>query len=142
MKNILLLAIAFLAAGMTMAQEKTRSNEAIIRAYFGGWEKKDWKQVAAQLADDFTFTTPAPDDHINTKQFYDKCWPQAPHIERFEYVRILDKGAEESMALMQVYTTEGKVLRNIEYFHFENGRIKSIEVFFGGSGAGFPTNAK
>ena len=31
---------------------------------------------------------------------------------------------------------------NIEYFNFINGKIRSIEVFFGGAGEGFPTNAK
>jgi hypothetical protein len=124
------------------AQEtRSQSNEDIIKAYFGGWEKKDWNQVAAQLAPGFTFTSPAPDDHINTKQFYDKCWVQAGHIRKFEYVRMYGKG-NETFALVHVLTDTGAAIRNIEFFTFENGKIKSIEVFFGGSGQGFPTNEK
>jgi len=141
MKTTIILSALFLVAAHVLAQHTSADNEKIIRAYFGGWEKKDWNQVAAQLTNDFTFTSPAPDDHISTDQFKAKCWVQAEHIGRFEFVRIMSKG-NEAMALMQVVTKDGKLLRNIEYFIFYEGKIKSIEVFFGGTGAGFPTNAK
>lgn len=135
----LLMVSAFATVGA--AQSKDRSNEKIIRDYFGGFVKKDWSQVAAQLDDSFTFTSPAPDDHISIEQFRKKCWPQAQHIKDFEFVKIIDLG-EEAVAIMHVITTDNKLLRNVEYFNFRNGKIASIEVFFGGSGAGFPTNAK
>ncbi len=134
--TLVLLAIAF-----SIPCAAQRSNEQIIRDYFGGFEKKDWSQVEAQLDPGFTFTSPAPDDHINITQFKAKCWPQSQHIKEFEFVKIVDLG-DEAMALMQVITTEKKLLRNVEYFHFKNGKIASIEVFFGGTGAGYPTNAK
>ena len=121
--------------------EPAGDKEAIVRRYFSGWEKKDWSIVASTLADGFTFTSPAPDDHIPTDRFHDKCWPQAPHIRTFEFVRIMEQG-DEVMAIMQVITVDNKVIRNVEYFRFEGDKIKSIEVFFGGTGAGFPTNAK
>ena len=124
-----------------VSSAQSQKNEKIIRSYFGGFVKKDWNQVAAQLDDNFTFTSPAPDDHINIAQFKAECWPQAEHIKEFEFVKIVDLG-EEALAIMQVITTDNKLLRNVEYFHFKNDKILSIEVFFGGSGAGFPTNAK
>jgi ketosteroid isomerase-like protein len=130
-----------LLATVASAQSEQSSNEKIIRNYFGGFVKKDWNQVAAQLDENFTFTSPAPDDHINTDQFRKKCWPQAAQIKDFEFVKIVDLG-DEVIAVMHVITTDSKVLRNIEYFNFKDGRIVSIEVFFGGTGAGFPTNAK
>jgi len=141
MKTTILLSALFLIAAHVHAQNTAADNEKIIRAYFGGWEKKDWNQVAAQLAGNFTFTSPAPDDHISTDQFKAKCWVQAEHIAHVEFVRIMSNG-NEAMALMQVVTTDGKLLRNIEYFIFDGRKIKSIEVFFGGTGAGFPTNAR
>jgi hypothetical protein len=115
--------------------------EIIIKEYFGGWERKSWESVAKRLAEGFTFTSPAPDDHISIAAFKDKCWMQAAHIRRFEFVRI--SGDENSaFALVHVITTDERVIRNTEYFTFENGRIRSIEVFFGGTGQGFPTNGK
>lgn len=115
--------------------------EEIIREYFGGWERKDWNAVRRHLDDAFTFTSPAPDDHISVAEFRAKCWNQAEHIQRFEFVRIVGN-EREAFALMHVITKDGRTIRNTEYFTFENGKIRSIEVFFGGSGQGFPTNQK
>ena len=115
------------------------TNEKIIKGYFAGWTNKDWNAVASHLAHGFTFTSAAPDDHISIDKFKEKCWIQAEHIERFEFPSIVSNG-NESFAIVHVITKNNKVIRNVEYFHFENGKIKSIEVFFGGSGQGFPTN--
>jgi ketosteroid isomerase-like protein len=113
----------------------------IIKGYFAGWEKKDWDAIAGQLAPEFTFSSPAPDDHLSTDRFKAKCWNQAAHIERFEFPKIVGDD-NEAMAIVHVITKEGKLVRNIEYFTFRDGKVKSIEVFFGGTGSGFPTNAK
>lgn len=115
--------------------------ETIIKKYFNGWLIKDWQSVSGQLADGFTFTSPAPDDHISTEKFKEKCWVQASYIQRFDFIKIIGN-ENEAFAIVHVVTTDNKTIRNTEYFTFINGKIKSIEVFFGGSGHGFPTNAK
>jgi hypothetical protein len=117
------------------------AHEKIIRTYFGGWEGKDWSQIASQLAPGFTFTSPAPDDHLSIEQFKAKCWNQAEHIARFEFPKIIGD-AREAFAIVQVITKDNRTIRNIEYFTFRDGKIQSIEVFFGGGGQGFPTNQK
>ena len=116
-------------------------HEAIIKGYFEGWEKKNWDAVASHLALGFTFTSPAPDDHISVATFREKCWSQAEHIQRFDFVRILGNESE-AFALVHVITKEGRVIRNTEFFTFKDGKIQAIEVFFGGTGQGFPTNQK
>lgn len=115
--------------------------EAIIHGYFAGWEKKDWDVVATHLAEGFTFTSPAPDDHLPVDRFKAKCWSQAAHIKRFDYIRI-HGDADSAFAIIHVVTQDDRILRNTEYFTFQDGKIKSIEVFFGGNGLGFPTNPK
>ena len=131
-----ILATAMLCRGQ---ENSDPTHEKIIKGYFAGWVKKDWQTVASQLAEGFTFTSAAPDDHITIEKFKEKCWPQADHIERFEFPRIVSNGSE-AFAIVHVITKDNKVIRNVEYFHFENGKIKSIEVFFGGNGKGFPSN--
>lgn len=116
-------------------------HERIIADYYGGWERKDWGSVRRQLAEGFTFTSPAPDDHIPAERFRAKCWNQAEHIRRFDFVRIAG-GENDAFALVHVITKQGQVIRNIEYFRFDDGKIESIEVFFGGTGQGFPTNVQ
>lgn len=116
------------------------AHERIIKGYFAGWEKKDWAAVARHLAKEFTFTSPAPDDAIPTESFKAKCWPQAGHIRRFEFVKIIGDEAA-AFAIVHVITQDGRIIRNTEYFIFQDGKIRSIEVFFGGTGQGFPTHS-
>ena len=130
------------STGQGLDKEKqNQRNEKIIKDYFAGWVKKDWNAVSTQLADGFTFTSPAPDDHISIEKFKEKCWVQAEHIQKLDFIKII-RNEHEAFAIVHVITIDNKIIRNIEYFNFSNGKIKSIEVFFGGTGQGFPTNEK
>lgn len=118
-------------------------SEDIIRAYFSGWEKKDWELIERQLANGFTFTSPNNDDHLPVQQFKDKCWAQADHIKGFEFIRF-GEASDGCYVTYKLTTTYNTSFRNTEYFAIRNGKIESIEVFFGlGDGTeGFPTNKK
>ena len=135
------LAIIVILMGAGIIAKAQTDKEKVIRNYFSGWEKKDWNIVAGNLAEGFTFTSPAPDDHIDVKKFRDKCWVQAGHIKTFEFPKITEAG-NQAFAIVHVVTADNRIIRNIELFTFENGKIKSIEVFFGGQGEGFPTNGR
>ena len=137
MKSILL---AIVLCGITVAV-KAQNAAGIIRTYFSGYEKKDWGVTSSQLADGFTFTSPAPDDHITLTVYKQRCWPQSKFIKKVEFISIVQEG-DHAFALYNATTTDNKVIRNAEYYTFSNGKIKSIECFFGGSGAGYPTNAR
>lgn len=126
--------------GLT-ALAKAQNADKIIRTYFSGFEKKDWNIVAGQLALGFNFTSAAPDDHIPLAEFKTKCWPQSQFIKKVEFEKIVAQG-NSAFAIYNLTTNDNKVIRNTEYYTFSNGKIKSIECFFGGSGAGYPTNAK
>src|SRR6185503_4848192 len=117
------------------------TKEKIIKAYFSGWVQKDWRLVEENLDPGFTFTSPAGDDHLPTQKFKDKCWVQAAHILRFDFKRFAEAGTG-AYVTYQLFTTDSADFNNTEYFDFNGGKIKSIEVFFGvGKGAsGFPTN--
>jgi len=134
----MLLAIAF--CGIAVAG-KAQNAAKIIKTYFSGYEKKDWGITSGQLADGFTFTSPTPDDHIPLGVYKQRCWPQSKFIKKVDFINIVQDG-DHAFALYNLTTTGNKVIRNAEYYTFSNGKIKSIECFFGGSGAGYPTNAK
>ena len=132
--------LAILLLGITAAG-KAQNAAKIIKTYFSGYEKKDWGITSSQLADGFTFTSPAPDDHIPLAVYKQRCWPQSKFIKKIDFIAIVQDG-DHAFALYDGTTTDNKVIRNAEYYTFTNGKIKSIECFFGGSGAGYPTNAK
>ena len=50
------------------------TNEEIIRKWYAAWEKKDLGTLNILLADTFTFTSAAGDDHISKSTFKAQCW--------------------------------------------------------------------
>lgn len=115
------------------------TNEEIIRKYYGGWVKKDWGVVDMLLADDFTFTSAAPDDHISKSTFKTRCWDtQSALIESFDLERVFGNGGEAFVKYL-CRTKSGKSFRNVEYLRLKDGKVAAIECYFGG--AGYPSAA-
>jgi SnoaL-like domain len=110
------------------------TNEAIIRKWYKTWqeEKKDWAPFSAQLADNFTFSSAAGDDHISKSAFKTNCWDtQINFIDGFDLERLIGSG-DWAFAKYLCRTKNGKSFRNVEYFQIRNGKIESIECYFGG----------
>lgn len=137
MKLLSLTILCFSLAIVARAQNA----ETTIKTYLGGYEKKDWNMTSSQLADGFTFTSPNHDDHIPIAVYKERCWPQSQHFKKLEFSQIIASG-DHAFAIYNVTTTDNKIIRNTDYYTFRNGKILSVECFFGGTGAGFPTNAK
>ncbi|HXS21284.1 MAG TPA: nuclear transport factor 2 family protein [Steroidobacteraceae bacterium] len=115
------------------------TNRGIIRKYYGAWVKKDWALMDRLLADDFTFTSAAPDDHISKTTFKRQCWDtQSALIESFDLQRVFGAG-DEAFVKYLCRTKSGKSFRNVEYLRLKNGKLEAIECYFGG--AGFPSAA-
>jgi ketosteroid isomerase-like protein len=115
------------------------TSETIIRKYYGGWAKKDWGLVDAVLADNFTFTSAAPDDHISKSTFKKQCWEtQSALIAGFELERIFGDG-DEALVKYLCRTTSGKSFRNVEYLRLRDAKVEAIECYFGG--LGYPSAA-
>src|SRR5664279_5160018 len=71
-------------------------SDETIRKWYAAWEKKDWRPVDILLADDFTFTSAAGDDHISKSTFKTRCWEtQIDFIRHFDLERITT-GAEDA----------------------------------------------
>jgi SnoaL-like domain len=137
MIRLMICALLVCMAAGSDAQKTTK--EKVVKAYYSGFETKDWNTVAAQLADGFTFTSPNNDDHISIDQFKAKCWGTAQFFKKVEYVKMLED-FNDLMLLVQITTTDGKIIRNVDVYSFDSaGKIKSIEVFFGAGGK-YPGN--
>ena len=107
------------------------TNEEIIRKWYAAWEKKDLDTFTMLLADNFTFTSAAGDDHISKSIFKARCWEtQIDFIGHFDLERITT-GAEDAFVKYLCHTKNGKSFRNVEYLRIKNGRLESIECYFG-----------
>jgi ketosteroid isomerase-like protein len=127
------------AAGARTWAGLSATKEATILKYYGAWVKKDWGVVDMILADDFTFTSPAPDDHISKSTFKTRCWnTQSPLIKSFDLQRVFG-GGDEAFVNYLCGTKSGKFFQNVEYVRFQDGKIAAIQCYFGG--AGYPSAA-
>jgi ketosteroid isomerase-like protein len=111
------------------AQNST--SEQVVRDWYASWEKKDWGKTGSLLADNFTFTSAAGDDHISKSTFKTRCWEtQIDFIGHFDLERVTT-GAEDAFVKYLCHTKDGKSFRNVEYLRIRNGKLQSIECYFG-----------
>ena len=119
---------------------RSTTNEEIIRKWYKTWveEKKDWAPFSALLADNFTFSSAAGDDHISKSTFKTQCWDtQVDFIKHFDLERITT-GADDAFVKYLCHTKNGKSFRNVEYLRIRNGKLESIECYFGAQSS-FPS---
>lgn len=115
------------------------------KSYYRAYERHDPGFVAGELADGFTFTSPF-DEHIDRDAYFRRCWPATPLHHKFTFVAV----AQDGNRVMVVYEAELKRpnavhpdmrFRNSEMLTFEDGRLKSVEVFFGDPPGGLSRQA-
>jgi ketosteroid isomerase-like protein len=123
-------------AGAVRAHDLTK--EEIIRRWYAAWENKDLGTFSMLLADNFTFTSAAGDDHISKSSFKAQCWDtQVDFIGHFDLERVTT-GAEDAFVKYLCHTKNGKSFRNVEYLRIKNGQLESIECYFGAQSS-FPS---
>jgi ketosteroid isomerase-like protein len=106
-------------------------SDEIIRRWYAAWEKKDWRPVDVLLADDFTFSSAAGDDHISKSAFKVQCWEsQKDFIKRFDLQRVYGSG-NEALVMYICHTTNGRTFRNVEYLRLRDDKVQAIECYFG-----------
>jgi hypothetical protein len=138
MKQIIFALLICTAVTNSFAQNTDK--EKVVMAYYSGFENHNWNTVANQFADGFTFTSPNNDDHISLEKFKEKCWPTNKYVKKVNYIKWAEKG-NDVFLLVEIITPDGTVVRNVDYYSFSDGKIKSIETYFG-PGAWFPGNKK
>src|SRR5579859_1585537 len=107
------------------------TNDEIIRKWYAAWEKKDLGTFDILLADNFSFSSAAGDDHISESAFKAQCWDtQVDFIEHFDLERITT-GTDDAFVKYLCHTKNGKSFRNVEYLRIKSGRLESIECYFG-----------
>jgi ketosteroid isomerase-like protein len=126
------------AFGKQNLTSKNLTNEEIIRKWYAAWVNKDLDTFNMLLADDFTFSSAAGDDHISKSAFKAQCWDtQVEFIEQSDLERITT-GADDAFVKYLCHTKNGKSFRNVEYLRFKNGKLESIECYFGAQ-SNFPS---
>lgn len=107
------------------------TSDEVVREWYAAWEKRDWGPVDSLLADNFTFTSAAGDDHISKSTFKTRCWEtQIDFIKHIDLERVTTS-ADDAFVKYLCHTKDGKSFRNVEYLRIKNGKLQSIECYFG-----------
>lgn len=115
------------------------ATEEIIRKWYQAWVQKNLDQFEALMAENFTFSSAAGDDHISRSTFKTRCWDtQAQLIDRSDLERVIASGNDAFVKYL-CHTKNGKSFRNVEYFRIKDGKVETLECYFGG--AGYPSAA-
>jgi len=126
------------ALGEQNSTSQNRINEEIVRKWYAAWGNKDLDTFNLLLADDFTFSSAAGDDHISKSKFKTQCWDtQVDFIGQFDLERITT-GADDAFVKYLCHTKNGKSFRNVEYLRIKDGKLESIECYFGAQSS-FPS---
>lgn len=102
----------------------------LVKTIFHAYETKDRITCEKMLTDDFTFTSPNNDDHINKDKYFERCWIFSEQNPVYEFEKIAVSG-NDVFVLYNCETKTGKKFRNTELFKFDNDKIKAVEVYFG-----------
>ncbi|HEY1793198.1 MAG TPA: nuclear transport factor 2 family protein [Opitutaceae bacterium] len=113
-------------------------NEKVVREYYTAYEKKDWNILESILAPDFTFSSPAGDNHISLKVYKERCWPNSANTKKFDLEKVVVAG-DDAFVTYNGWTNDGRLFRNTERFRLRDGKIVENECFFG-TGVNFPNN--
>jgi hypothetical protein len=141
-KSIALLALITTLCITHTSYAQDTQKETAVKAYYDGFQNKNWDAVASQLDAAFTFTSPANDnDHISLEKFHQECWGTSKYFKAVSFVKMFESGDQLAL-LVQITTTDNKIVRNVDIFNFNSvGKIKAVEVFFG-AGIGYPGSTK
>ena len=107
------------------------SKSDIVRGMFAAYQAKDRASVERTFADDFRFTSPY-DDGIDKAAYFKRCWPGNERIKLNVIERMFEQG-DEVFVTYKCATHDGSEFRNTEFFRFDGGKIRSIDVYFGAS---------
>jgi ketosteroid isomerase-like protein len=101
----------------------------LARDAYAAYEIGDRSLIEDLLSDDFTFSSPA-DVEIDRERYFERCWPNAGRIARFEFPRMIETG-DEVVVTYEAERTDGTRFRNTEVLTFAGNRIRRVEVYFG-----------
>jgi len=101
----------------------------LVRSCYRAYESGDPQALERVFAEDFTFYSP-PDPGIDRAMYFEKCWPNAELIERFDFKRLVEIG-DEVLVTYESTKTDGKRFRNTEIHTFRGDQICQVEVYFG-----------
>jgi ketosteroid isomerase-like protein len=101
----------------------------MVRDCYSAYQSEDRDLIDGLLAADLVFYSP-PDPGIDRATYFERCWPNATAIDKFEFKRLFEHDGEVFVTY-ESEKADGSRFRNTEVFGFDGDRISRVEVYFG-----------
>jgi ketosteroid isomerase-like protein len=110
-----------------MPKDRTELAQAVYLAF----ATADREAIEALIAPEFSFTSPADPQGLDRAGYFERCWPGAGNVEKFEFVRLIEDG-DEVVVTYEATRADGSRFRNTEVLTFFDGDVQTrAEVYFG-----------
>lgn len=96
---------------------------------YAAFTAADRPAIEALLSDDFRFSSPR-DDRIDRAAYFERCWPGAGKV-RIQSIEKLFAQGDEAFVLYIAEGTDGTRFQNVELVRTRDGKVASVEVYFG-----------
>lgn len=101
----------------------------LARRFFAAFVARDRRVYEQGLADSFAFSSPL-DDRIDKAAWFARCWPNGEAMAAIEVEETFERGNAVCVRYCATLKS-GKVIRNVEIFRFESGKLAEVDVYFG-----------
>jgi ketosteroid isomerase-like protein len=110
----------------------TTERTDVVRQLFGAWETGDRAALERVLAaDEFRFFSPNDEAGLDHDGYFATCWPHREQVSKgFRFVRMIESG-DEVVVTYEAEKPDGTALRNTEVITVRDGRVVTVEVYFG-----------
>jgi ketosteroid isomerase-like protein len=109
-----------------MSEDRISLAKAVYRAY----ETRDRDLIETLIGPEFTFHSPADEAGLDRAGYFERCWPNADDLAKFEFVRLIEDG-DEVVVTYEATRADGSRFRNTEVLTFDGGQQTRAEVYFG-----------
>lgn len=110
--------------------------ESTARSSYAAYAARDRETFESLLGADFRFTSPL-DNRIDRRTYFERCWPNHKSIERFDLVHVVripsDNGLDRVLVTYEAKCADRTRFRNTEIQTIRDGKIHTVEVYFGWS---------
>lgn len=113
-------------------QDSTRDAQVaeVVRRFYRAFFDKDRASAEALLGKDFTFSSPR-DEHLDQSEYFRRCWPNSDRVDQFREEKLAVLGGDTFLRYSARRVADGVRFRNVENIRVEDGKIISVDVYFG-----------
>lgn len=103
--------------------------ETVVRRLFAAFVADDRAEAERLIAPGFTFTSPY-DDALDRDAYFARCWPNDGRITEIAVENVMVEG-DAAYVGYRATAPGGKTFRNVEFMTFDEGRVATVDVYFG-----------